>query len=50
VALEPRDLREARREPDDRRDPRELDLPEAGLMPVPDEHSRVLAVLAFFRS
>ena len=28
-ALEPRHLREARREPEDRRDPRQLDLPEA---------------------
>jgi hypothetical protein len=48
-ALEPGNLREARRQPEDRRDARELDL-QLGLLPAQDEHRRVLAVLAFVRA
>ena len=47
--LEPGDLREALRQPEDRRDARQLDLREARPPPAQDDHRRVLAVLAYLR-
>ena len=49
-ALEPGDLAQALPQPEDGRDPRERDLHEARPASGPDDHRRVLAVLAYLRA